>query len=164
MGIVELESHFLIELADIAVGTHIFCHSLLHGSGDKEILLLQAQFLARIVVVVGIEHLHDISRQVLLLHGLLIIALVKGIQLETHHRLRVPDPQGVHDMVAIAHDGQIKGNGIDGLVTLLGEMLSAVLVPGNGHITSELYLFFIFGSAQFKGLPSTSQLSGTSIW
>ena len=39
MGIVELESHLFIELADIAVGTHVFCHGLLYRGGDKEVLL-----------------------------------------------------------------------------------------------------------------------------
>ena len=45
----------------------------------KEILLLQAQLLACVVVVVGVKHLHDGLCQVLLLHRLLVIAPVKGV-------------------------------------------------------------------------------------
>ena len=104
------------------------------------------------MVVVGVQYLHDISGQVLLLHSLLVISLVKGIQLEAHHRLRVPDPQGVHNMVAIAHDRQVKGNGIHGLVTRLRKMISAVLVPGYSHIAADFNLFLIFGPAQFEGI------------
>ena len=59
MGVVELECDLLIEFVDVVMLAHILFHSLLHGCGDEEILLLQAQFLARIVVVVGIEHVHQ---------------------------------------------------------------------------------------------------------
>ena len=40
MGIIELESHFLMEAANIVMLPHIFVHSLLNGCRDKEILLL----------------------------------------------------------------------------------------------------------------------------
>ena len=66
-----------MELPDVVMLSHIFGHSSLYGSGNEEILLLQAQFLPRIMIIIGIEHLNDISCQVFLFHRFLIIALIK---------------------------------------------------------------------------------------
>ncbi len=77
MGIVELESHFLRETMNIVMLPHIFLHCLLHGRGDKEILLFQAQLLACVMIVIGIEHVYQVPCQVFLLHGLAVIAFVK---------------------------------------------------------------------------------------
>ena len=39
MGIVELESHFLMEFPDIIVLSHVFRNRSLYGCGDEEVLL-----------------------------------------------------------------------------------------------------------------------------
>ena len=79
MGVVQLKHYFFIEFSDVIVLLFILSHRPLYAGGDKEILLLQAQFLACVVVVVGVKHLHDGLCQVLLLHRLLVIAPVKGV-------------------------------------------------------------------------------------
>ena len=61
---------------------HIFGNRRLHGCRNKEVLLLQAQLLARIVIVIGIENLHNIPCKILLLHSLAVIPLIKGVQTE----------------------------------------------------------------------------------
>ena len=46
---------------------------------DQEILLLEPQLLALEDVLVGVEHLGDVLRDVLLLHGLEVAAVVKVV-------------------------------------------------------------------------------------
>ena len=162
MGIVQLEGNLLIEFMDIVMLSHVLLYSFLYGCRDEEILLLQTQLLTCIVIVVGIQNLYDITCQVLLLYRLLVIALIKGIQLEALYRLRIPDTQGVYNAIAITHDGEIKRNCLNRLITFLGKYISAILIGVYTDITAELYDLGVFRSAQFKGLPFISQLSGTS--
>ena len=77
MCIVHLEGCLLIELVDIAVLSLVLGNRLLDRRGDEEVLLLEPQLLAGIVVVVRIKNLDDVARQVLLLDRLLVVALVK---------------------------------------------------------------------------------------
>ena len=77
MGIIHLEGCLLIELPDIGMRSLIVIDRILHRRGNEEILLLQTQLLACIVVIVRIQDLDDISCQVLLLDSLLVITLVK---------------------------------------------------------------------------------------
>ena len=78
--VVQLKSHLLRKTVNIIMLSHILLHCFLNGGGDKEILLLQAQLLSCVMIVIGIEHLHNISGQILLLHRLAVIAHVKGCQ------------------------------------------------------------------------------------
>ena len=130
--------------------SHIFLHCLLYGCGDEEILLFQAQLLACVMVVIGIEHVHQVSGQILLLNRLAVVTLVKSVQTEACHGLRIPDTQGIHNAVAVSHDGKIVGNGSHCLITLLHEMISAVLVAVYGHVAAEFHYLGILGPAQFK--------------
>ena len=152
MGIVELEGHFLMELPDIRVLPHIFCNRSLYGCGNEEILLFQAQLLTRIMVIVGVQNLHDISRQIFLLHRLLIIPLVKGIQLEAFHGFRIPDAQGVHDAISISDNRHIIGNRLYGLIPLLLKAVTAVFIHIHVYIAAELHFLGIFRAAQLKGI------------
>ncbi len=102
------------------------------------------------MVIVRVQHLYDIPCQILLLHRFLIITLVKGIQLETVHRLCIPDTQCIDDTVAVADNRQIIGNGAHCLIAFLLKMLSAVLIHVYIHIAAEPDLLGIFRSAQFK--------------
>ena len=150
VGIIQLEGNLLIELMDIIMLSHVLLYSFLYGCRDEEILLLQTQLLTCIVIVVGVQNLYDVTCQVLLLYRLLVIALIKGIQLEALYRLRIPDTQGVYNAIAITHDGEIKRNRLNGLIALLGKYVSAILVGVYADITAELYDLGVFGSAQFK--------------
>ena len=150
MGIVQLERNLLIEFMDIVMLSHVLLYSFLYGGGNEEVLLLQTQLLTCIVIVVGIQNLYDITCQVLLLYRLLVVTLVKRIQLEALYRLRIPDTQGVYNTVAIAHDGEIKRNRLNGLIALLGKYVSAVLIGMHTDIATEFHNFRILRSAQFE--------------
>jgi hypothetical protein len=63
--------------------------------GGEEILLLQAQFLARGRRVVGIEHAADRARDLLPRGGADEIAAVETVEVEAFHRMRGPQAQRV---------------------------------------------------------------------
>ena len=104
------------------------------------------------MVVVGIEDIHQVPGQVLLLYCLAVVALVEGIQLEAAHGLRIPHPQGVDDAIAISHDRHVVGDGLHRLVVLLHIMVPAVLIGAHGDIAAEFHLLGILRSAQLEGI------------
>ena len=150
MRIVELEGYFLIELADIVMLAHILIYRLLNRCGDKEVLLLETKLLARIVIVVRIKHLDNISGKILLLNRLLVIALVKGIKLEAVYRLCIPDTERVDKAVAVTYDRHIIRDRADSLIALLLEVAASVLIHVDIDIAAEPYFLRILRSSQFK--------------
>ena len=151
MGVVQLKHYFFIEFSDVIVLLFILSHRPLYTGGDKEILLFQAQFLACVVVVVGVKDLHNGFGQVLLLHCLLVVSPVKGIQIKGVDGFCVPDTQGIHHIVAVSDDRQVIGHRADRLVSVLYEMVHSALVL-NAHITSEFNLGSILRPADLKGV------------
>ena len=101
------------------------------------------------MVVIGIEHITDISCQILLLHRLLVLALVKAVQTKGVHRPGLPDPQGVHHIVAVTYNRKIIGYSQNRLIALLDEFLFSIL-PYSGHSASEFYFLGIFRVAHLK--------------
>ena len=69
----------------------ILCDCSLKAGRYEEILLFQAQLFSCVMIVVRVQHLYDILSQVLLLHGFVVIAPVKGFQLEVHDGFCIPD-------------------------------------------------------------------------
>ena len=151
MGVVQLEHYFFIEFSDVIVLLFILFNRPLYAGGNKEILLLQAQFLACVVVVVGVKDLHNGFGQVLLLHCLLVVSPVKGIQIKGVDGFCVPDTQGIHHIVAVSDDRQVIGHRADRLVSVLYEMVHSALVL-NAHIAAEFNLGRILRPADLKGV------------
>ena len=129
----------------------IVVHCGLDTCGNEEILLLQTKLLARIVIIIRVKHLYNILCQVLLLHRLLIISLIKGIQMELIDRLRIPDTKGVHHIVAIAYHRHIVRYCQHRLIALLNKIISLLLlVIFHTDITAEFYFRRIFRTADLK--------------
>ena len=103
------------------------------------------------MVVVRVKHVTDGLGQVFLLHGLLVITFIEGVQVEGVDRLCVPDAQSVDYVVTVAHNRQIVRNGHNRLITLLNEMFSSVL-PDGAHVTAEFDLGCVLGAAYLKGV------------
>ena len=103
------------------------------------------------MVVVRVKHITYGLGQVFLLHSLLIITFIEGIQVEGVDRLCIPDPQRIDNIVAIAYDRQVIRNSHNRLIALLNEMFSSVL-PDSAHITAEFDLGCVLGAAYFKGV------------
>ena len=102
------------------------------------------------MVIVGVKNLYDVSGKVLLLNCLLVITLVEGIELEAFDGLCIPDTQGIYDAVAVAHDGKVEGNRLNGLITFLEEMVSSLFIGIYIYIAAEFYNLCIFGTTKFK--------------
>ena len=77
MSIIHLEGCLIRQILQSAVLSQVLCESLLERGRDEEILLLQAKFLARIVVVVRVEDFGDCICKILLLDSLVIVAFIK---------------------------------------------------------------------------------------
>ena len=153
MCVVHLEDKLLGKLLDIIVGLQIFLDRRLKGSGDEEVLLFQAQLFTLIIVVIGIKNVADGLGQVFLLDGLLVVALVKGIELEALDRLSVPDSQGIDKAVAVADDRHIIGDSLDSAVSLKAVHVPAqFLVKVADGMSAEMYFLSILGAAQLKGI------------
>ena len=88
------------------------------------------------MVIIGIQHITNSFCQILLLHRLVVIPLVKGLQAEGIDRLGIPNPQGVDHIVAITYNRQIIGHSQHGLIALLHKLLMAVFMS-YADITSE---------------------------
>ena len=160
MRIVQLEGYLLRELVNIFMFAHELLHRLLHGCGDEEILLLQAQLLTCIVVVIGVKHFHDVSRKVLLLHRLAVVSLVEGIQLENLYRLSIPDTQGIYNAISVADDREVKGNCPDRLIILLLKTAASKFITVHGDMSAELDNLRILRSAKLKGISVLKPVVG----
>ena len=119
MGIVHLEDQLVRQAGQILVPLQMLLQRCLQSRGYEEILLFQTQLLALPVVILGIKDITDGPGQGLLLNGLLIIALVKGLQREVAQRLGVPDPEGIYKTVVIADDRHIIGYRLDRTIVCL---------------------------------------------
>ena len=151
MGVVHVEDHLLRKPVDVLVGLHVLLYRPLEGGGHEEILLSETELLSGHVVVIGIEYVHDGLCQAGLLHRSLIVALIELLQLEGLDGLRIPYPQGVDHSIVIAHDGDIIGNGIYGLIALMDKVVP-VSVPLYLHIASEADLAGILRPLDLEGV------------
>ena len=102
------------------------------------------------MIIIGIKHLYDILRKVLLLYRSLIISFVKRIKLETFYRLRIPDTERIYDPVAVTDNGHIIRNRLNRLISFLNKIASAVFVDINVNISAEFYFFCVFRPSQFE--------------
>ena len=89
---------------------------VLQGGRGDDILLLDAQALALVVGVVGIEHPGDVLGPVLGVQGPGVILGVEGVEIQLIHRLALPQAQGADIVGAVADDGHVVGHGQHGLV------------------------------------------------
>jgi len=87
VGVVELDGHLLRELVPVLVAPAEAADDVLERAGDEEVLLDEAELLAALGVVVGIEHLGDGLTGVLVAHRLLVTAAVEGLEVEILGRL-----------------------------------------------------------------------------
>ncbi len=54
--------------------------------------------------------------------------------------------------VVVTHDGNIEGNGQNGLIALLNELFVVLLIVLHTHITAEFYLFGVLRTAKLEGV------------
>ena len=103
---------------------------VLQRAAHEEELLHQPQPAAGIVAIVGVEHLGKGFTTHLLLHGAIEIAAVEGMEIKRLGRLRLPQPQPVAAVDAIAEHRHVMGDA-DGLFggNPAHPVLALVVVP-----------------------------------
>ncbi len=117
VGVVELDGVAVRKLGKVVpIHRLIPAQNVLEGCAGKEILLLEAQNFARFGVVVGVEHPRDVLRLVFLAQRFFVFLCVEQAEIERLHRLGLPQAQGVHAALAVAHHGHVVGHRVHRLV------------------------------------------------
>src|SRR5699024_3527572 len=105
------------------------------------------------MVVIWIQHFHNVFRKVFLFYSFVVFTLVKKVQTEICDRLCVPDTKGIYDFIIVPNNRHIVRNCQYGLVPLLYKMSSSCsIIILYVYIAAEFYFFRIFRTAQFKGI------------
>ena len=110
-------------------------YDILNRSGNKEILLLQAQTLSLRVVIRGIEDFADDLRHCRLLHSLHVLTLVKKVHIE-RGRLAFPKAQNAVALSAVAGNKHIVRNACDsGIARNFNRVV--LIIPAVNNLTAE---------------------------
>ena len=150
MGVIQLETYLFRQPVNVIMFLHIFSNRPLYAGGNKEVLLFQSQLFTGDMVVVGIEDLTDGTGKILLLHSFLVVSLVKRIQVKGINGLGIPDTKGIHDTVAVSHDGNVIGNRLSGLIILLHIAVTSALILADSYMPAKFYLGGIFRTLHLK--------------
>ena len=143
--VVDVDGHLVREDGPVVtVDVDEVLHGVLDGGGGEEVLLLEAQLLALVAVVVGIEDLGDDLGQLALLHGLHILAAVEVHHVDLLHGLGAPGAQEVDLRAVVAHHGDVVGHGLHGLVVQVA-VVSAPLVLIGLDAAAEVDLLGVLG-------------------
>ena len=160
VGIVDLDDVLLVEIAQGAILSAVLAHDGLHGSRDEEVLLLQAQRLALVVVVIRIQHLGNDLGHSLLLHGLQVLA--PGVQghIHGHRALGVPQAQHVGVVGLVAGDLHVAGNGQNGGVAHVLGVVVALVVPVVHDLAAEPDLLGLIHLGDEPGIAQAQPVIG----
>ena len=95
MGIVQLDDEFFMKAVEVLAVLQVQAQHVLQGAGGKEILLPEAQLLADLGLVIGVQHLGDVFRHDVGIDGAVVVTDVERIEIERLGRLRAPQAQQV---------------------------------------------------------------------
>ena len=156
MGVVHLEHHLFRQQVPVgAVDLFKVVQRVLHRGGGQEILLLEAQLLALLVVVLGIEHLGDDLHQLLALGGLDVLAPVELLHVDGLGGAGRPGAQHVDHVAVVAQHGDVVGHGLHGVEVAQAVSDLAVLVGIILDVAVEAHLH---GLARAADLPHVAVL------
>ena len=120
----------------VAVDLLIALDDILQRRGAEEILLLEAQHLALVAVVVGIEHLGDIIGLVALAHRIEVVLIVELRKVEVGQRFGLPQAQGADVLGSVADHRHVIGHCPDLLAGELDEL--TVLLAADAPRIAEM--------------------------
>ena len=149
MRVVDVDDDLLRQLAPVrAVELLEVLEDVLEGGGGEEILLLQAEQLAFVVVVFRVEDVGDSFRQFLFLRRLHIVAVVEVAQVNALRGAGAPQAQAVDGGGVIAHQRHVVGDSLDRVVADVTEHRAAVLVA-HFDVTVEVHFAGILHYGHF---------------
>ncbi len=141
VGIVELDGDLLGEFLPRAFRLLEATDDVVERGGDPEILLLEAQLLAAVEVVVGVEDGADGLGSLLVRHGALVLAAVELLEIEFAARgLARPQPQVVGRRSPVTRNRHIVGDGCDRLAAVPSSHGPARTVRLLANLAIELYV------------------------
>ena len=114
MGVVHLDRDMGRQRRQVGMRFQIAAQNVLDRGGGQEKLLLQAQFLALIGRILGVEHPADGPRQRLRLCRRGVVAAVETLKVEGLGGLRAPQPQRIGPAPLPAHHRRVIGRGDHG--------------------------------------------------
>ena len=129
VGVVDVDGHLVGQVVQGLVLPQVLFQDALHRGGHQQVLLAQAQDLARLMVVGGIENLGDDLRHGVPLQSLGVVAPGEGRHIEAAGGLGAPQDQLIHRAAVISGDVHIIRNGHHRLVVEQGHPELAVVVP-----------------------------------
>mmetsp|Transcript_93814 Transcript_93814/g.195689 ORF Transcript_93814/g.195689 Transcript_93814/m.195689 type:complete len:706 (-) Transcript_93814:403-2520(-) len=116
MGVVHLNGDLLGEFRPLSVGLlDELTQEILQGGANEEILLLQAQQLALILVVVGIKDSGQVLSLTTIVNSLRVAELVECLEVKLLGRKGPPKSQVVGVVGVEARDGIVIGHGLNNL-------------------------------------------------
>ena len=139
VGVVYLNGVVLCKALDVAEALHVGLYYRLRRCRQEEILLLEAQGLALDVVVRGIKHLGDDLAHGALLKALDIFALGEQVHIQCARAARVPEPEDVDVIPAVAGNEHIARDRGDGLIAGVLGVISSEAVPARGDVAAEAH-------------------------
>ena len=154
MGVVELHGESLVESIDARLGDALQPDHVLERAGHEEVLLGEAQLLARIGVIVGVEDLGDRLGGHLVVHGPEIVAGVERREIERFRGFRLPEPQQIRRGDTVAGDGRVVGHALDDARGYPPDPLPSLLVPVMLGVPAELD---VEGDLRARNLPGVAQ-------
>jgi hypothetical protein len=141
VGIIQLDGDLIRELSPGALGLLEAAHDVVQRGGDPEVLLLEAQLLAALKVVVGVQNCADGLGALFLADGALVVTAVELLEVElAARRLAGPEPQVVGRRRVEARDGHVVRHGAHDVAALPYGHLLAMAVLVLSHMAVELDL------------------------
>ena len=132
MGVVHLNAVVVCEILHSAKNRLMLSDKISNCGCAEEILLLQAEYLACLGFVVGIEHPGDVLGSALLLAGFGELAPVEQAEVELVVGFSLPQTQSTHVLSAVADNRIVVGNRIHIAVSVVNynSFLLAANAPG----------------------------------
>mmetsp|Transcript_12733 Transcript_12733/g.53542 ORF Transcript_12733/g.53542 Transcript_12733/m.53542 type:complete len:680 (+) Transcript_12733:784-2823(+) len=160
--VVELDGHLVGELVEVLVVLLVAADHVLDGGADEEVLLLEAQLLALVRPVVGVEHGGDGLGALLVEDGRHVVAGVERLQVEVLGGLGTPQAQVGRVLGAEAWDRVVVRHRLDLLGRHPAEALAAVVVV-HLHVAVEAHGVAHAHALDLPGVPEGEPVVGALV-
>src|SRR5512137_286760 len=128
MRVVELESYGLLQPFNREPPQLMNVDHVLERAGGKEVLLAEPEYLSDFRFVVRVEDLADRLGKDLLIHGLVVVADIEGLEVEGLDCLGPPEPEQIDHAAPVSRHRRVVGNPLDDTPGIPPDSVTALLV------------------------------------